>query len=473
LASPDVDVVVVGAGAAGLTAALAARAEGARVLVAESESVVGGAARLSGGWVMAAATEVQREAQIKDDAESLYHEYMFINQFDIQPGIARRLARDSGDVISWLTELGVHFSPDVVQGGPELVPRTHITEGGGQQLVDVLYQRCREQDVDFALGSRVDRLLLENDGAAGVAVGNDELRAGAVVLATGGFGANPALIAEHLPSLAPVGDWLFYIGPPSSRGDALGLAAQAGAHTLGHDRCVALLAPRVATREFDAYLPHWMLLVGPDGHRLLDETSPYGLTSGLGLAAGGRVYGLFDDQIVADNGTPRLPTFKPYPSGEHRPSYVWTTDSIERLITSGAIVQAPTLEDLARTLGIPAAAVVGSVQRYNESAAIGDDRDFGKDPTYLRPIEKPPFYGVEIRPAALGLTCYGIQIDESGQVVNEAARAVDGLFAAGECTGGIIGSRYLSSGNSLASCFVFGRAAGQSAARHAIRRGRS
>jgi fumarate reductase flavoprotein subunit len=464
----DVDVVVVGAGAAGLTAALAARAEGARVLVAESESVVGGATRLSGGWVMAAATEIQRAAEIDDDAESLYHEYMFINQFEIQPGIARRLAHDSGEIIAWLTELGVPFSPSVVQGGPELVPRTHTTDGGGQQLVDVLHQRCREQDVDFALGSRVDRLLLEDDRVAGVAVGEDELRAGAVVLATGGFGANRALLTEHLPSLGPVGDWLFYIGPPSSRGDALGLVAPVRAHTVGHNRCVALLAPHVETREFDAYLPHWMLLVGPDGHRLLDETSPYGITSGLSLAAGGRVYGLFDDQILSDNGSPRLPTFKPYPSGEQRPSYVWTNDSISRLLASGAIVQAETLEEVAGALGIPAQTVVGSVKRYNESAANGHDRDFGKDPKYLRPIEKPSFYGVEVRPAALGLTCYGMEIDESAQVVDAGATVIPRLFAAGECTGGIIGARYLSSGNSLASCFVFGRAAGRSAARQAL-----
>jgi fumarate reductase flavoprotein subunit len=459
----DVDVVVVGAGGAGLAAALAARGEGARVLVAESESVVGGAARLSGGWVMAAATEIQRAAQIEDDAESLYHEYMFINQFEIQPGIARRLAHESGEIIAWLTQLGVPFSPDVVQGGPELVPRTHTTDGGGQQLVDILHQRCREQDVDFALGSRVDRLLLRDDGVAGVAVGDDELPAGAVVLATGGFGANGALIAEHLPALDPVGDWLFYIGPESSRGDALGLVAPVRAHTVDHNRCVAILAPHVETREFDAYLPHWMLLVGPDGHRLLDETSPYGITSGLGLAAGGRVYGLFDEQILSDNGSPRLPTFKPYPSGEHRPSYVWTNDSISRLVTSGAIVQAETLEGLAGALGIPPQAVVGSAKRYNESAAIGHDRDFGKDPKFLRPIEKPPYYGVEIRPAALGITCFGIQIDESGQVMDEAASVIHGLFAAGECTGGTIGGRYLSSGNSLASCFVFGRSAARQA----------
>jgi succinate dehydrogenase/fumarate reductase flavoprotein subunit len=464
----DVDVVVVGSGAAGLSAALAARAEGARVLVAESESVIGGATRLSGGWVMAAQTDVQRAAHIEDDASALYHEYLFINQFETQPGLARRLAYDSGSVIAWLTDMGVRFLPDVVRGGPELVPRTHTPEGGGQRIVDVLYQRCRQQDVDFALGNRVDRLIVRESRVAGVAVAGDELGAGAVVLATGGFGANPSLIAEHLPGLASTGDWRFYIGPESSRGDALALAAQVGARTVGHDRFVSLLAPRVEARDFDAYLPTWMLLLGPDGHRLLDETGPYGVTCGLAVAAGGRVYGLFDEQILADNGTPELPTFKPHGSSQPQPPNVWGTDGIRRLVTTGAIVQSETLEELADKLGIPGPAVIGSVNRYNESAAMGYDRDFAKDAKFLRPLEKPPFYGVEIRPAALGLTCFGIQIEESGHVVSENASTIEGLFAAGECTGGIIGSRYLSSGNSLANCLVFGRRAGRSAARHAL-----
>ena len=417
---------------------------------------------------MAASTEVQRAAQIQDDAAALYHEYMFINQFETQPGLARRLAHDSGTVIAWLIELGVRFLPEVVRGGPELVPRTHTPEGGGQHVVDVLYQRCRERDVDFALGSRVDRLLVQAGAVAGVAVGHDELNAGAVVLATGGFGANPSLISQHLPGLASTGDWCFYIGPESSRGDGLALAAQVGAHNVGHDRFVSLLAPRVEGREFDAYLPSWMLLVGPDGHRLLDETGPYGVTCGLAVAAGGRVYGLFDEQILAANGTPELPTFKPHESGDPQLANVWSTDGIGRLVASGAVARAETLEELATKLGLPPAAVVGSVRRYNESAAIGCDRDFGKDARYLRSIATAPFYGAEIRPAALGVTCFGIQIGESAQVVSQDASAIEGLFAAGECTGGIIGSRYLSSGNSLANCLVFGRTAGRSAATHAL-----
>lgn len=464
----DVDVVVVGAGAAGLAAALTARAEGARVAVAESESVVGGAARLSAGMVMAADTEVQRRAQLNDSADNLFHEYMFLNQFELQPALVRRLADDSGEVIEWLTELGVQFSPDVVQGGPELVPRTHVPEGAGQRLVDVLYQHCREQDIDVALGRRVDRLLVRGDAVAGVAVGDDELHAGAVVLSTGGFGANRSLIEQHLPSVASLGDWVFYVGPDSCRGDALALAATAGAATVGRDRFTSLPVPHIDTREFDGWVPSWMLVVGPDGRRVFDETSAYGITGGLAFAAGGRVFGLFDEQMVADNGSTELPTFQPKRNGAPRPVMLWTSDGIRRLIGSGVIVQAETLEELASALGLPVPATVGSVRRYSESAALGEDRDFAKDARFLRPLEKPPFYGVEIRPAALGTTHYGLQIDDTGHVLSESQSPIDGLFAAGECTGGVLGPRYLSSGNSLANSFVFGRAAGRAAARYAL-----
>jgi fumarate reductase flavoprotein subunit len=470
MSGADIDVVVVGAGAAGLAAALTAKAAGAEVVVAESESVVGGAARLSGGWVMAAGTDIQRQAQLDDSAETLFHEYMFINQFELQPALVRRLAQDSGGIIAWLSGLGVRFSPDVMQGGPELVPRTHVPDGAGQGVVDVLYRECRNQGIDVALGRRVDRLVYRGGAVGGVAVGDDELRAGAVVLATGGFGANRSLIDRHLPSVANLGDWVFYIGPQSCRGDALALAESAGAATVGRDRFISQLVPRLDTRDFDAFVPAWLLVVGPDGRRLCDETGPYGITCGLAVGAGGRVFGLFDDQTLADNGSAALPTFKPYRNGVLRGVTLWTTDGIRRLLGSGAIVQADTLEELTSTLGLPATATIGTVRRYNESAALGRDRDFDKEARFLRPVHKPPFYGVELRPAALGLTSFGLQIDDSGRVLNESQSPIEGLFAAGACTGGVIGSRYLSSGNSLASCFVFGRAAGCAAAAWALAR---
>jgi fumarate reductase flavoprotein subunit len=268
--------------------------------------------------------------------------------------------------------------------------------------------------------------------------------------------------------LGRLGDWLFYIGPDSCRGDALSLAASVGAAMIGRDHFISLPVPRPDGRDFDSYLPAWMLVVGPDGQRLCDETSPYGITCGLLIEAGGRVFGFFDEQILLDNGTPELPTFKPHPSGALRPVGFWTSDTIRRCVDTGRIVCSDSLQKLFALLDLPWAATSGAVRRYNESASLGQDRDFGKDARFVRPIEKPPFYGVELRPAAIGATSYGLQIDAFGQVLNEGQAPIAGLFAAGECTGGTLGSRYLSSGNSLGSCFVFGRVAGRYAARHAL-----
>ena len=126
----EIDVLVVGSGAAGLPAALAAAAEGARVVVVEAEGVVGGAARLSAGMVMAAGSRLQRETGLDVDPETLYREYLLANQYMIKPGIARRLAYDSGPAVDWLADLGVRFFPEVMQGGGESVPRSHVADGG-------------------------------------------------------------------------------------------------------------------------------------------------------------------------------------------------------------------------------------------------------------------------------------------------------------------------------------------------------
>src|SRR5437763_1169268 len=106
--------------------------------------------------------------------------------------------------------------------------------------------------------------------------------------------------------------------------------------------------------------------------------------------------------------------------------------------------------------------------RYNESASLGEDRDFRKPPKFLRSLEQPPFYGVEIRPSTLGITTCGLEIDADAHVLDARSAPVPGLYAAGECTGGVLGSRYVGSGNGIANCVVFGRTAGRSAAAYAL-----
>src|SRR4051812_34563328 len=215
---PDVDVLIVGSGSAGLAAGLEAREVGAAsVLVAEAEGVVGGSSRLSGALTMGAGTRYQRKLGIADDADSLFHDYMTLNHWNVEAGCARRLADLAGPTVEWLGDLGVEYYDELVYGGDERVPRVHVPIGRGQAVVDVLHRACRQAGIDVALGQRVDRLLVDDGAVTGVAVGPDTITAGTVVLATGGFGNDPARLAAHYPSAAAT-EWTWYIGAPARAG---------------------------------------------------------------------------------------------------------------------------------------------------------------------------------------------------------------------------------------------------------------
>ena len=460
----DVDVLVVGSGAAGLAAALSARQNGVGgVLVAEAEGVVGGSSRLSGGLMMGAGTRYQRMLGITDDADALFHDYMTLNHWDVEAAVARRLADLAGPTVEWLGDLGVEFYDQMVYGGDERVPRVHVPVGRGQAVVNVLHSACHRSGVEIALGQRVDRLLVEDGAVTGLAAGDDTITAGAVVLATGGFGNDPAKLAAFYPSAAAT-KWTWYIGAAGSRGDALDLAEQAGAQILGSDRGLRLLHANFA-RIYEAYLPGWIVIVNREGRRFFNETAPYGITDGLLRAHGDVAYAVFDSAALTEATAAGMARYKQQvPGSTKKQSPHWNADVIEQMVAAGRVYQADSIAELARALGLPADRFEGTVARHNAQAAAGEDADYLKDPKFLEPIATAPFYGAELRPATVCFTACGPRIDRDARVLHRAGGPVPGLFAAGECTGGVIGPAYVGSGNSYANCVVFGRVAGASAA---------
>ena len=136
VATRDMDVIVIGSGAAGLAAALAAHEAGAeRILVAEAEGIIGGSSRLSGGLMMGAGTRYQRALGIDDDWEALFHDYMTLNMWQVETGVVERLTQRAGAAVEWLGDLGVEFYDQLVFGGDETKPRVHCPIGRGQAAV--------------------------------------------------------------------------------------------------------------------------------------------------------------------------------------------------------------------------------------------------------------------------------------------------------------------------------------------------
>lgn len=460
----DVDVVVIGSGAAGLAAALAAVQAGAgSVLVAEAMDVIGGSSRLSGGLMMGAGTRYQRAAGIEDTWQELFHDYLTLNQWQVETGVVERLTQRAGAAVEWLGDLGVEFYDQLVYGGDETRPRVHCPIGRGQAVVDVLSRRCREAGVEFALGQRVDRLLTSGDAVVGVAVGDDEITAGCVVVATGGFGADADKRRELFPSVGDTG-WSYYIGADGSRGDALDFTRPLGAQVTGFDRGLRLLHTDF-DRMYEAYLPGWLVLVNREGRRFCDETAPYGIMDGLLKAQGDVAFAVFDDRaltVATDLGVARYK--QSIPGSTKKQSPHWNRDVIELMHAEGKVHRRDTVADLALAIGVPVVHLEATVDRVNELVALGEDADYAKYAAFLEPIATGPFYAVEVRPATCCFTACGLRIDRDARVLDEAGRPIAGLFAAGEVTGGVIGPRYVGSGNSYGNCVTMGRVAGQSAA---------
>ena len=459
----DVDVVVVGSGAAGLAAALAAAQDGASVLVAESEGIVGGSSRLSGGLMMGAGTRYQRAIGIEDSPEALFHDYMTLNQWKVESAVVERLTQRAGAAVEWLGDLGVEFYDQMVYGGDETVPRVHCPIGRGQAVVDVLYQRCREAGVEFALGQRIDRLIVEDDAVRGVAVGADEITAGAVVVATGGFGANEEKRRDLFPSVYDTG-WSYYIGADGSRGDALDFTRAVDAQVTGFNRGLRLLHTDF-DRMYEAYIPGWLVLVNREGRRFCNETAPYGIMDGLLAEQGDVAFAILDHRRLVEATELGVARYKQsIPGSTKKQSPHWNLDVFELMIREGKIHVAESIDELAGRIGVPAGHLRATVERVNQLVELHEDIDYLKDPKFLEPIADGPFYGVEVRPATCCFTACGLRIDRDANVLDSSGRAIPGLYAAGEVTGGVIGPRYVGSGNSYGNCVTMGRVAGQSAA---------
>jgi len=460
----DYDVIVIGSGLAGHCSAVSALEQGARVVMIEAAPKPGGSSQLSSGMVMGAGTRLQRARGVQDDAESLYQEYMWLNQWTVQPSVARRLCYEAGPTIDWLADIGVEFT-DLYTSGTEKAARGHETRGGAAIIEALAGQIARHATFDSVVNSRVDRVILRDGAVRGVAIGDDEVTAPSVVIACGGLGASLEMLNHWNPeSFWGAGGPIGYYGHGFARGDAIKLGLQVDAQIVRGEGI-----RNMACVFLTSYLPSFALVVNQLGRRFHDETVSYAIaTNLLPRQPGGVAYLLFDDAVKRSlKSHTDIQKYIRLILVGNEGIQLWRSDAIDDLVARHQVLKADTLEDLARRLGVPVANLKGTVARYNRLVENGIDTDYFKDLAGVPPLAQPPFYSAKLTQPGYGLTGTGLRIDEHAQVIHENSEPIPGLYAAGEATGNVLGSIYFGSGNSLASCAVFGRIAGHAAATRA------
>ncbi len=462
----DPDVIVVGAGISGLSAALEAARGGLEVQFVDVWSVFGGHAVMSGGGVAVIDSDFQRAQGIEDTPE-LASEDFFNRGDDPDPYWVDYYTQNSRTELGqWLESLGVRWLSLNPQPGNS-VRRFHRTDGRGLGLVTPIYREVlRHANVSFRWNFRVTELLVEQGRVVGVRGENtrsgeaDELRAPRVLLATGGFQSNLEMVRRFWPAhLAEPGELLIGSGLNSvGSGHDLAREVEAGFHRMDHQWNYPWGLPHpqypgegralAARNEVSIW-------VNADGQRFVNELAdPTVLLAAVVAQSPSTYWAIFDDD---DNE-------RFYVSGSGWDNFRRIREEIldNALLTT----QAATLAELAGAIGQDAGGLETTVARYNAMVDQGRDEDFGRfasadDLVALARIDQPPFYAIQFFPMTRK-SMGGVMVDRQMRVVHEDGTPIPGLYASGELTGfaGVNGSAGLE-GTFLGPAILTGRVAGR------------
>ena len=436
------DVVVVGGGGAGLSAAIAAREKGAEVVLVEKMLMLGGNTNYATAGINAANTKLQKKLGIEDNAELFYKDTMKGGKNVNNPELVKKLTADSANIIDWLTERGADLSEVVFTGG-QSAKRTHRPTGGqavGPVIVDALAETAEKDGIDVRTESEVTKLIKTGDKVTGVEVKHKgetyNITAKAVVIATGGFGANAKMVAEYKPSLEGFGS----TNSPAITGDGIKMVKAVGGDLV--DMTEIQTHPTVVHKKTamitEAVRGEGAILINREGKRFVSELETRDVVSKAELEQTGKSAFLVFDQEVREK-----------------------LGAINGYVRKGFTVEGATVEELAGKIGVDAKGLVETMAKYNGYVKAGEDKDFGKT-ALPRELVKAPFYAIEVSPA-VHHTMGGVRINTNAEVLTADGKVIPGLFAAGEITGGVHGANRIG-GNAVTDITVYGKTAGENAA---------
>ena len=491
----DADVVVVGAGGAGMTAAITAAAEGKSVVILESQSMVGGNSVRATGGMNAGKTVYQDENEFGESAgvektlktaaekyadnETItalaktvseqwaayqanptgYFDSVELMELDTMiggkgindPELVETLCANSADAIDWLDEHGITLH-NVSSFGGASVKRIHRpvnaegkTVSVGSYMIPLLQENCEKAGVKMMLDTTATEILTDANGAAvgvkatGASGETVTVNAKAVVLASGGFGANLDMVVKYKPELKG----FMTTNAPGIQGQGIEMAEAIGAATVDMDQIQIhpTVEANTAALITEGLRGDGAILINEEGQRFIDEVGTRDVVSAAEIAQTGSYSWLVVDQAMAD-----------------------ASSVIQGYIKKGYTVTGATYEELGKAMGVDAAAFAETMEKWNGYVEAKNDPDFGRT-SFANPLNTAPYYAVKVT-AGVHHTMGGLKINANTEVLNEKGEVIPGLFAAGEVTGGVHGANRLG-GNAVADFTVFGRIAGAAASDYA------
>ena len=431
----DADVVVVGAGAAGLSAALKTAQNGHSVILLEKMGVIGGASAMAGSGTMATGSKWQKEDGYEDSAEKLVEDMMANGHQKNDRATVELFANTIGEAFDWLVGDDGAAIPYQRSGKPS---RSYSGEGRGAGVCKNLSERLEAAGGTLLTNTPATELVVENGAVVGVKAEGEgkayTIRAKAVILASGGYGANDELVPDEYKKFV-------YAGHAGATGDALKMVEGLDADLINMDL--------VNTQPNSMILPSGLgqycnpgvagaykagaYMVNQNGERFYNESAnAWDLMQAMKQ---NEAQYLIMDQTAFDNFNAGMTNSKIYSMEDVEK---WLNDDYDG---QPVMKQGATLAELCEKLNIPADAVEASAKAFNECAAAQTADEFGRTPAAAQ-SEEGPFYALQMHIryyASLG----GLHINDSMQVLNTNQEAIPGLYAAGEVVGGLEGDVYM------------------------------
>ena len=438
----ETEIVIVGAGGAGMAAAIMAQQAGKNFVILEKMPYVGGNTTKAPGGMNAAETHYQKEQGIDDSAALFAADTMKGGHALNDAKLVATLANSSAAAIDWLDTIGADL-PKISFSGGASVNRIHAPADGsavGNYLVDKFSEKLKELGVDVMLNTQATELIMEDGKIAGVkAEGADAyytIKAKAVILACGGFGANLDMIAGFRPDLQGT----VTTNAPGATGDGIVMAQAVGAALVDIEQIQLHPTVEQTTSMLitESVRGDGAILVNQKGERFTNELLTRDAVSAAELAQEGQYAYIIFDQHLREN-----------------------LKAIEKYVTNGLTVQGETIEELAGKLSIDPATLAKTLADWNEIVKNQYDGQFGRTTGMNADLSVAPYYAIQITPG-IHHTMGGVKIDTAAEVIDTKGNPIPGLFAAGEVTGGVHGGNRLG-GNAVADIVIFGRIAAESA----------